>query len=93
MSSSKRVQVILDAEDRRSFEAMAKREGLSLSAWLREAGRERLSRLRTHRRFETVEELDGFFDECRDRESGAEPDWDEHRLVIEGSIARGRSAT
>src|SRR5438094_78621 len=39
---SSRVQVILSDEDREAFRLQAEREGVSLSAWLRDAGRRRL---------------------------------------------------
>jgi hypothetical protein len=91
--ATRRVQVLLDEEERRSFQSSAKREGQSLSAWLRDAGRERLDRRRARARFESVEELNAFFDRCRRRERGTEPDWDEHRRVIAHSVASGRAET
>ena len=91
--ASNRVQVLLDDRDRRSFAHMAEREGLSLSAWLRQAGRERLKDQAEKRRFASLADLDGFFEECSRRESGIEPDWQDHRRVIEDSIRRGHSQT
>ena len=38
-----RVQVILDEAEREAFRAIAEQEGLSLSAWLRQAGKDRLA--------------------------------------------------
>jgi hypothetical protein len=90
---ARRVQVILDEEERRSFQASAQREGQSLSAWLRDAGRERLERRHARARFHSVDELNDFFDRCRRREQGTEPDWDEHRRVIAHSLASGRAET
>ncbi len=91
--ASNRVQVLLDDQDRRSFAHMAEREGLSLSAWLREAGRERLAFQSEKRQFDSVEDLDRFFEACSQRETGAEPDWEDHRRVIDESIRRGRPRT
>jgi len=41
----------------------------------------------------SVEELRAFFEACDAREQGSEPDWDQHRKVIEESRAAGRAAT
>ncbi len=37
-----RIQVLLDEAEREEFRRQAEREGVSLSAWLRRAARERL---------------------------------------------------
>ena len=91
MTLSKRVQVLLDDHDRQSFQQMAERQGLSLSAWLRSAGRERLARQSERGRIDSVVELDAFFEQCNRRETGIEPEWQDHRKVIEGSLERGRA--
>ena len=87
-----RVQVILDEEEKELFQRQARREGLSLSAWLRRAGEERLSTRQASPRVETVEELRSFFAACDQRESGREPDWDEHLAVMEASKRSGAPA-
>lgn len=87
-----RVQVVMDEMEREAFRAAAAREGLSLSDWLRRAARGRLEAVEPPR-IDSVERLRAFFDECDARESGVEPDWHEHREVIEASMARGRSGT
>jgi hypothetical protein len=66
---------------------------MSLSGWLRQAGRDRLERSREQRRLRSVQDLDGFFRECDARESGEEPDWEQHRQVIERSQAGGQAPT
>jgi hypothetical protein len=84
-----RVQVILEEEEKELFQSQARREGLSLSAWLRRAGEESLSARKVSSRIDTVEGLRAFFASCDQREKGHEPDWDEHLAVIEGSKRRG----
>jgi hypothetical protein len=89
---STRVQVVMDEMEREAFRSAAAREGLSLSDWLRRAARDRLSSVEPPK-LDSVDSLRAFFGECDDRELGIEPDWHEHRGVIEESMARGRSAT
>ena len=85
-----RIQVVLSERERDRFRVQAKREGLSLSAWLREAGRERLAATDARPRFETQDALDTFFRRCDEREqSGREPEWREHLKVIAASQAAG----
>lgn len=87
-----RIQVILDERDREAFRRRASVEGLSLSAWLRQAGREKLAAARPER-ISTIEELRAFLAACDAREQGREPDWDEHRAVIERSKDSGGATT
>ncbi|MEX0879705.1 MAG: antitoxin [Thermoanaerobaculia bacterium] len=87
-----RVQVVLGQEERERFRRQAEIEGKSLSCWLREAGRERLDTRRV-RRIASVADLDAFFGKCDGRERGREPDWEEHRTVIERSRRSGESPT
>lgn len=84
-----RIQVIVDEHEREAFRAQASAEGRSLSEWLREAGRERLERQRPEQ-LRTPEDLRRFFAACDERESGREPDWDEHLAVMGRSRAEGR---
>ena len=88
---SQRVQVVLDEEEREAFRRMAEREGLSLSAWLREAGRQRLASCERQRVLRTSEELRQFFARCRESEGGIEPDWEQHKAVIERSRRCGEA--
>ena len=87
-----RVQVVMDVIEREAFRRAAAREGVSLSDWLRRAARERLQAA-ARPKLHSVDELRVFFEECRRREQGAEPDWQQHREVIEESKASGRSST
>jgi hypothetical protein len=84
-----RVHVLLSNADKEQFVREAARDGVSLSAWLRDAGRQRLAQRDASPKFTTVEELDAFVETCRQREHGDEPDWEQHRRIIERSIARG----
>lgn len=90
---SVRVQVILDEAEQERFRREAERHGLSLSAWMREAARERLRSQRAAGRLESVKDLEEFFAACDERETGAEPSWEEHLAVIESSKRSGSSET
>ncbi|PKL96414.1 MAG: antitoxin [Gammaproteobacteria bacterium HGW-Gammaproteobacteria-8] len=85
-----RVQVILDESERAEFRRQARQEGQSLSAWLREAGRERIRTREQAPKFTDRQSLAEFFD-CCDRHAGEgrEPDWAEHRRVIDHSRRAG----
>ncbi|MDA2928941.1 ribbon-helix-helix domain-containing protein [Acidobacteria bacterium AH-259-O06] len=84
-----RVQVILDEEEKELFRRRAELAGLSLSAWLRKAAREKLAFEERNPGIKTAEELRAFFSACDARERGKEPDWEEHLSVIEDSIRGG----
>ena len=85
-----RVQLIIPDEDRDRFVRQAKREGLTFSAWLRAAARERLEAGERAERFESLEDVTRFFEECDARRGpGVEPDWEEHKRAIEESRLRG----
>jgi hypothetical protein len=82
-----RVQVVLDAKDRERFREHARREGMSLSAWLRRAGQKMVEQ---HRRW-TPAELRAFFREIdrRNKGKGREPDWEETKRLIEERYDEG----
>jgi hypothetical protein len=88
----RRVQVLLEEAEQEHFRQQAEREGVSLSAWLRQAGQERL-RSRRGRRLSTLRDLRDFFRAADAREKGREPDWDVHLAVIDRSRASGSSTT
>ena len=88
----RRVQVLLEEGEQEHFRQQAEREGLSLSAWLRRAGQERL-RSRPGRRLSTLRDLRDFFRAVDAREKGREPGWEEHLAVIDRSRASGTSGT
>lgn len=87
-----RVQVLMDEHEREDFRRQAAAEGLSLSAWLRAAGRARSHRAGPDA-LRSVEDLRGFFAERVASEHGREPDWEEHREVIERSRRSGDTGT
>ena len=85
-----RVQIIIPDEDRDRFFSQAKREGMTLSAWLRAAARERLDSRRDVRRLKSPAELEAFFRECNAKAGpGREPDWEEHLANMRESQLRG----
>ena len=85
-----RVQLIIPDEDRDRFVHQARREGLTLSAWLRTAARERLEDRQRYKLFESPADLEKFFMACDTLEGPeVEPEWDEHLSAIAES--RGRN--
>lgn len=88
---SERIHIIVDRAEKERFRRHAKREGKPLSAWLREAAREKVAAAQTGPALGTREALVSFFDACDAREQGKEPDWSSHRRVIEESIRGGAS--
>ncbi len=88
-----RVQVVLGEDERELFRRQAAAEGLSLSAWLRQAGRDRLSAERKAAMLDSVQALRAFFEECDQREEGWEPDWQEHLDVMAQSRGQGLPET
>lgn len=85
-----RVQLLIPDEDRVRFAHQARQEGMSLSAWLRAAARERLERNQKHEKFNSEEEMRAFFEECHARAGpGPEPDWEEYLAILNESKLRG----
>jgi len=81
---SVRVQVILNETEAAKFKSQAARESKSLSAWLREAGKEMLEKNGRPRGLTDSGSLKAFFEKCSEREKGTEPDWEEQKnLVLE----------
>jgi len=89
-----RVQLVMPDEDRERFAHQARQEGMSFSAWLREAARERLERKQQTRRFESQADLEAFWREC-DAQPGPErePDWKEHLKAIDAARRSGATNT
>ena len=84
-----RVQLVVPDRDHDRFVQQARREGLSLSAWLRAAAEDRLRRHAETARFESVADLEALFAACDERAGeGDEPDWEAHRAVIDASRRR-----
>ena len=90
MAVMARVQLIIPDDDRVRFGNQARREGVSLSAWIRVAARERLDRQSKARRVTSRGEREAFFAEC-DTLAGpeVEPDWEQRLAVIGRSRRHG----
>ena len=84
--------MILGDEEREIFRRRATAEGVSLSAWLREAGRRRLAE-EAPSSLDSVDELRRFFAALPDTEGGREPDWEQHLAVIQASRSEGSGAS
>ncbi len=86
-----RVQIVIPDADRARFVRQARREGLTLSAWLRAAARERLENRQRVKPFESPEDVMEFFRACDALEGpDVEPDWSGRLRVINES--RGNKA-
>ena len=89
-----RIHLVVTGEEKELYRRMAAREGKSLSEWLRTAAQERAAKA-APRRLDSDDALREFFAACRAREAGKgrEPDWEEHRRVIERSMSSGATDT
>ena len=89
-----RVQLVMPDDDRERFVDQARREGMSLSAWLRAAAREHLEARQSVKLFETPQDVEEFFRSCAALDGPeTEPDWSEHLRVMSESRARGAAGT
>ena len=89
-----RVQLVMPDADRDRFVNQARREGMSLSAWLRAAARERLETRQSVKLFKSPEDVKEFFRSCAAQEGPeTEPDWSDHLRVINESRGRGVAVT
>ena len=89
-----RVQLLISDEDRDRFVHQARREGKTLSAWLRAAAHQRLEEQQRPHAFASPADLEAFFRACDALQGPArEPEWNEHLAVIEESRNRGISST
>ena len=89
-----RVQLVMPDDERDRFVHQARREGMSLSAWLRAAARERLEARQSVNLFESPEDVREFFRSCAALEGPeAEPDWSDHLRVMKESRGRGVAPT
>ncbi len=85
-----RVQLIIPDEDRDRFAHQARREGLTFSAWLRAAARERFDERQRLNAFESPADLEAFFAYCDGlNDAEREPDWEEHLAVLDRSKTSG----
>ncbi len=86
---STRIHIVLEEAEKERFRRRAEAEGKSLAAWMREAAREKLAAAEERAGLQTVEELGALFESCDRRETRPEPDWEDHRRVIERSARSG----
>ncbi|MDE0142044.1 MAG: hypothetical protein F4047_03760 [Caldilineaceae bacterium SB0670_bin_27] len=88
------VQIEIPDSDRDLFVRQARREGMTLSAWLCAAGRARLESQSRARPFASAEDAMAFFRACDDLDGPeVEPDWSEHlRVINESRASRSSSA-
>jgi len=87
---SDRIHLVVKEAEKERYRRQAEREGLSLSEWLRDAARRRLAEADERPALDTLEHLRDFFEACDRRERGTEPDWNEHRRLIEESLGQDR---
>ena len=84
-----RVQLVIPDEDRDRFVQQARREGLTLSAWLRAAARERFEDRQRSELFQSPADLEKFFMACDTLDGPeVEPEWDEHLSATTASRQR-----
>jgi hypothetical protein len=88
-----RIQVILKEAEREAFRSVAEQEGMSLSAWLRQAGKDRLAAKTQLKAIRTTKDLRRFFKARDTQSSGREPEWEEHKKVIARSRTSGATDT
>ena len=89
-----RVQLVIPDEDRDRFVHQARREGMTLSAWLRAAARDRLEKRQRTESFGSAADVEAFFRWCDTLERPeSEPDWQEHLAVINRSRSSGPAHT
>ena len=89
-----RVQLVIPDADKAQFVYQARREGMSLSAWLRAAAGDRLEKRQELGKLKSTDEMRAFWERCDENAGpGREPDWEEHLNVINESRARGFTNT
>ena len=89
-----RVQLVIPDADRDRFVLQARREGMTLSAWLRAAAHTRLEERQRVKPFESLEDIKEFFKACDALEGPkTEPDWEEYLRIINESRASGATGT
>ena len=91
------VEMEISEDDRARFEDQARDEGMSLSAWLREAAIERYARNGGRRERDGVPDntkaaadMRAFLEQCHANAGpGREPDWEEYLEILNESKLRG----
>ncbi len=93
VSPMTRIHILLDESEKERYRRQAERVGMSLGAWLRQAARDKLAVEERRTQINTLQELRALFETCDVREGASEPDWNEHRRVIEASRRSGLAPT
>ena len=88
---SVRIQVIVDETEAVRFKSQEKHESKLLSAWLRDAGRKALRESGAGEPLTEPESLKQFFERCKNRETGREPDWKEHKRLVQEDHRSGKT--
>jgi hypothetical protein len=88
---TERIHLLVGRAEKERVRRLAAREGKSLSAWLRDAARAKLTAAESATGLDSPDRLREFFAECDRPERGREPDWESHREIIERSIGSGAS--
>lgn len=89
-----RVQLVLPDADRDRFVDQARREGMSLSAWIRAAAREHLETRQRVKVFDSPDDVQEFFRQCALLDGPeTEPDWSEHLQAMNESRGTGVTGT
>ena len=89
-----RVQLVIPDEDRDRYVHQARREGVTLSSWIRTAAQQRLRQQQRVSPFEGSADLKKFFKECDALDGPAEePDWEVQVAVMNESRRRGAAGT
>lgn len=89
------VRLTISEQDHDRFVQQARKEGMTLSEWLKAAAHKRLEDAQRAEYFaSTMVDVGVFFRECDSLERPeSEPDWEDHLKVIEQSISSGASNT
>jgi len=89
---TERIHLLLGRAEKERYRRLAARAGKSLSEWLRDAARDKLTAEEASAGLDSEDRLREFFAECDLREPGREPDWETHKDIIEGSVRTGATA-
>lgn len=87
-----RMHLVLETADKERYRRCAERAGQTLSEWLRAAAEEKAA-AEASPALDSVQSLHAFFAACDARETGAEPDWELQRALVEESKAHGATGT
>ena len=84
-----KIQLVIPDEDRDRFVRQARKEGLTLNAWLRVAARKRLEDRQHSQPFLSPADMEDFFMACDILDGPeVEPEWEEHLSAITASRRR-----